>query len=109
MDEHLETFPSWDSLFTTKSPQLKAAGLDVQTRKYLLFQVEQFRKHGEITTLTTPRKLNGGERKANQHLAKKMVLERIELAKTQKLLRKQGNANKRLESTFSKSYNENVL
>lgn len=104
--EHAEALPTWESLFTTTGPQLKAAGLDVQSRRYLLKQVEHYRQHGELATLRQSRKLNGGERKANQHLAKKMVLERIELAKTQKILRKQAAANARLEASFAKAHTE---
>lgn len=105
LEEHVEAFPSWDALFTTKSPQLKAAGIDVAARKHLLAQVEHYRQTGEVSSVKQSKKLNGGERKLNAHLAKKTVLERIDLAKTQKLLRKQSNATARLEAGFAKLHN----
>lgn len=102
--EFNEAFPTWESLFTSTSKEMKAAGIDVKPRKYILEQVERYRKTAalnnnnptEIFNATKEIKLHpkkhGGERNLNKYLAQKRILERIELAKTQKQYRKSQRA-----------------
>lgn len=71
---------------------MKAAGIDVKPRRYILYQVEQYKQHGEVKEIKLFAKKNGGERKFNQYIAKKKVLDNIELAKTLKKYRKDNNA-----------------
>jgi hypothetical protein len=99
--EFHEAFPNWDALFTSTSKDMKAAGIDAKPRKYILDQVERYRKASFISNIPVneatkeiklhPKK-NGGERKLNQYMAKKRILERIELAKTLKQHRKSNKA-----------------
>lgn len=94
--EFSEAFPTWESLFSSSSREMKAAGIDPKPRKYILEQVERFRKAAFVTHTPVadaikeiklyPKK-NGGERKLNQYLAKKRILDRIELAKSLKQFR----------------------
>ena len=97
--EYAEAFPTWDALFTSSSKEMKAAGIDVKPRKYILHQVENYRKAAflendpkavfeSIEEIKLHPKKNGGERNLNKYLAQKRILERIELAKTQKQYRK---------------------
>lgn len=98
--EFSEAFPTWDALFTSSSKEMKAAGIDVKPRRYILEQVENYRKSSilnnddptSIFTATKEIKLhpkkNGGERNLKNYLAKKRILERIEIAKIQKQYRK---------------------
>lgn len=97
--EYAEAFPTWDALFSSSSKEMKAAGIDVKPRRYILEQVENFRKAAfiendpkavfeSVAEIKLHPKKNGGERNLNKYLAQKKVLQRIELAKTQKQHRK---------------------
>lgn len=115
--EFTEAFPTWDSLFTSTSREMKAAGIDVKPRKYILEMVENYRKAAflsndptAIVNATSENKIypkkNGGERKLKQHLAKKRILERIELAKTQKQFRKDQRATELKYATLDKLHQQ---
>ncbi|KAG0681021.1 telomere length regulation protein [Pichia californica] len=102
--EFSEAFPTWDALFTSTSKEMKAAGIDVKPRKYILEQVENYRKTASLSNndstsilnatkeIKLHPKKNGGERKLNKYLAQKRILERIEIAKIQKQYRKAQHA-----------------
>lgn len=107
--EYVEAFPTWDALFTSSGREMKAAGIDTTKRKYILHQVEVYRQSGNVSPTPLSRKINGGERKLNQHLAKKRVLERIQLAKDLKAFRKQQNATTSLYNKFEKLHENETL
>jgi hypothetical protein len=104
--EFSEAFPTWDALFTSSSKDMKTAGIDCKQRKYILHQVECYRKAAFVERINPSTvlheikagvKKHGGERKLNQYLAKKRILDRIETAKAQRQFRK---AQKSLEMKY---------
>lgn len=69
--EHVEHFPTWSSLFTTKSVKLKELGIDVAQRRYILKQIEKFRQGEELQHFKLGKKSYfGGERKRNERLGR---------------------------------------
>ncbi|TID21042.1 hypothetical protein CANINC_003537 [Pichia inconspicua] len=87
--EYQSAFPTWDSLFTATSKDLKSAGVDVPARRYILHQVEKFKRSNDVQPTSKSVKKNGGERKFNQYLAQKRILDRIHTAQQLKQYRKQ--------------------
>ena len=113
--EFKEAFPTWESLFTSSSREMKAAGIDVKARKYILDQVERYRKAALVTKtpvldaikeITPSVMKHGGERKLNQYLAQKRILERIELAKALKQYRKEERAILQKYKAFERLHSE---
>lgn len=104
--EFVEAFPTWESLFTTNSPKMKELGVDPQSRKYILHQVERFRKGLDIAEVKKGVKKNGGERKAKLELGKKRVLAGIEMAQRQKALKKAERVEVRLGEKWDRLHEE---
>lgn len=69
-EEYAETVyeNKWENLFLYKLKELKSKNMPIDTRRYIMSQVEKFRQ-GEFELLTEIKngvKKNGGERKANK-------------------------------------------
>lgn len=77
--EQVEHFPTWESLFTTSSFEMKEKGLDIQTRKYILKQVEHLRQGEKIHEhLKGKKSYYGGEYKRKENTAKILAKKRAE-------------------------------
>lgn len=62
--EFKEHFEDWNKLFSMKSREMKAAGIDVQARRYILNQLEKFRNGEKIAEIKKGKKsYYGGEYK----------------------------------------------
>lgn len=106
--EHAEIFPTWEALFQSNGSSLKQAGIDVQSRRYLLKQLEHYRQSGTLGVYTPGVKLNGGERKFNEFIGKKRVLDRIKLQQSQKMFKKEDNLMRVKESKWAKLYHQEI-
>lgn len=108
--EFAEAFPSWDALLNAKSKNLKTAGVDIKSRRYILAQVEKFKQSqvlgNDVFTATKEikilKKKNGGERKLNQYLSNKNILQRIDQAKHIKNFKKSNNLKNLTYNKFDK-------
>lgn len=100
--EFTSNFPNWNSLFTATSNDLKSAGIDVPTRRYILKQVEYYRRFNNVNPIKKSVKKNGGERKLNQYLAQKRILDRIKTAQQLKIFRKESKNIDKLYEKFDK-------
>lgn len=71
-DEHTELYENkWDNLFKWDSGVLKAKGIPVQQRKYILHQVERMRNNRPVVEIKKGKKsFFGGERKRKETIAK---------------------------------------
>lgn len=78
--EHLDTFESDLTKFLdTSSRQMKAKGIDVSTRRYMLRWKHKFVNDLEpLREHKRGKKKNGGERNAKTVLAKRKALQRLE-------------------------------
>lgn len=78
--EHLDAFEGdLQKFLDTSSKQMKAMGIDVSTRRYMLRWKHKFVNDLEpLREHERGRKRNGGERKEKQVLAKRRALKRIE-------------------------------
>ncbi|SCV02847.1 LAMI_0H03466g1_1 [Lachancea mirantina] len=77
-DEFSELYENqWESLFKWDSATLKRKGIPTQQRKYILSQVEKFRKQEPIKETKIGKKSYwGGERKRNEVTARLKAQER---------------------------------
>ncbi|CAM9018821.1 unnamed protein product [Wickerhamomyces anomalus] len=77
--EHKEHFPNWHLLFNTTSRQMKEKGIDAQTRKYLLSQLEKYRNGEKILEIKKGKKSYfGSEYKRKETVARMHAAERKE-------------------------------
>ncbi|KAH3679830.1 hypothetical protein WICPIJ_008492 [Wickerhamomyces pijperi] len=77
--EQAENFPTWESLFTTTSFEMKEKGLDIQTRRYILKQVEHLRQGEKIHEhLQGKKSYYGGEYRRKEKTAKLLAKKRAE-------------------------------
>ncbi|VVT43702.1 mitochondrial 37S ribosomal protein mS41 [Magnusiomyces paraingens] len=61
--DHEETIGTWEKLMTMSSQQMKADGIDVRSRKYILAWREKFAKGDELCEIKRGKKSWGGERR----------------------------------------------
>lgn len=78
--EHHDAFDGdLQKFLGTKGPEMKAMGIDVQLRKYMLRWIHKFQNDLEpLRVHRQGKKKNGGERKAREVVAKKKALARLE-------------------------------
>lgn len=77
-DEVAELYENnWDNLFLWDSRVLKEKGVSVQQRRYILHQVEKFRKNEPVVEIKKGKKsFFGGERNRKENIAKWRAEER---------------------------------
>lgn len=78
--EHVELFENdLQKFLNTSSKEMKALGIDIQTRKYMLRWINKFQNDLEpLREHKKGKKKNGGERNSKEVLAKRRALERLE-------------------------------
>ena len=98
--EHIDAFEGdLQKFLDTSSKQMKAMGIDVSTRRYMLRWKHKFVKDLEsLREHKRGRKRNGGERKAKEVLAKRRAMQRIE--ECEKLAKKAAEGMEEAERIF---------
>ncbi|CAH2352451.1 protein Fyv4p, mitochondrial [[Candida] railenensis] len=78
--EHAEAFENdLEKFLNTSSKEMKALGIDIQTRKYMLRWINKFQNDLEpLREHRQGKKKNGGERNSKEVLAKRRALARLE-------------------------------
>lgn len=69
MSQYSEQFSSWDSLINARSKTLKANGLDVRDRRYLLGWIERYKQNVSLQEIKRGKKRWGGERNSRANRA----------------------------------------
>lgn len=92
--EHVEAFPTWESLFQTRGPGMKEKGIDVKLRRYIMNWTHKYSIDPSIKLKHIPegKKFHGGERKKRDVLSREAIEKRQELRERAEAYAKEHNS-----------------